>query len=191
MKRAGLLEKIDTDVWTKGWNVDSRAVGDGRLALNYLAPYVFRVAIGNHRIVEVSDGSDGPRGSKILGQTNWNEPYRPMTVRAENLYGDTCNMSYRGAFKRSVTLASRMLELGQNWEWLGMLVTVTLHLIYVLTVQAKPPRSPPISMQRMRWRHEVCHAHQVHRPRFATGRHTVNQGRLSSALRSFPQSNDE
>ena len=36
--------------------VHSRAVGDGRTALRYLAPYVFRVAISDHRIVSDSDG---------------------------------------------------------------------------------------------------------------------------------------
>ena len=36
--------------------VDSQAAGDGQASLRYLAPYVFRVAIGNHRIVSCEDG---------------------------------------------------------------------------------------------------------------------------------------
>ena len=32
-------------------------VGDGRAALKYLAPYVYRVAISNHRIVAVDEST--------------------------------------------------------------------------------------------------------------------------------------
>ena len=37
--------------------VHSQAAGDGRASLRYLAPYVFRVAIGNRRIVSCEDGN--------------------------------------------------------------------------------------------------------------------------------------
>ena len=58
MERSGLLDKIPSSVWEKAWLVNSQAVGDGRGALRYLAPYVFRVAIGNHRIIRVTEGPD-------------------------------------------------------------------------------------------------------------------------------------
>ena len=51
MKKAGLFNSIDPSVWQKDWVVHSKAVGDGRASLKYLAPYVFRVAISNSRIV--------------------------------------------------------------------------------------------------------------------------------------------
>lgn len=51
MQKAGLLPKIDPIVWEKDWNVNSQPIGDGRDTLKYLAPYVFRVAISNSRIV--------------------------------------------------------------------------------------------------------------------------------------------
>lgn len=51
MKQAGLYNSIDPPVWSKDWVVHSKAVGDGRASLKYLAPYVFRVAISNARIV--------------------------------------------------------------------------------------------------------------------------------------------
>ena len=38
-----------------GW-CTRRPAGDGRESLRYLAPYVFRVAIGDHRIVSCDDG---------------------------------------------------------------------------------------------------------------------------------------
>jgi hypothetical protein len=56
MQRAGLLNQIDPAVWRKPWVVDSQAVGDGRASLKYLAPYVFRVAIGDRRIISCEDG---------------------------------------------------------------------------------------------------------------------------------------
>ena len=37
------------------WVVDCRAVGSGAAALKYLAPYIFRVALSNNRIVSVQD----------------------------------------------------------------------------------------------------------------------------------------
>jgi len=36
--------------------VDCRPVGTARAALKYLAPYIFRVALSNNRIVRVADG---------------------------------------------------------------------------------------------------------------------------------------
>jgi hypothetical protein len=56
MRAAGLLEQIDPTVWTKDWVVHTEAVGDGRVALKYLAAYVFRVAIGDHRILGCEEG---------------------------------------------------------------------------------------------------------------------------------------
>jgi hypothetical protein len=53
--RAGLLGQIDPEVWSKPWIVHSQAVGDGRSSLQYLAPYVFRVALSDRRLVAVDD----------------------------------------------------------------------------------------------------------------------------------------
>lgn len=46
---------VDPRAWCHGWNVDVEPVGDGRAALKYLAPYVYRVAISNNRIESVDD----------------------------------------------------------------------------------------------------------------------------------------
>jgi hypothetical protein len=56
LKREGLLNLADPAVWRRDWVVHSQAAGDGRASLRYLAPYVFRVAIGNPRIVSCDDG---------------------------------------------------------------------------------------------------------------------------------------
>jgi hypothetical protein len=56
MQRAGLLDQIDPAVWHKDWVVDVKPAGDGRTSLRYLASYVFRVAISDHRILSCDDG---------------------------------------------------------------------------------------------------------------------------------------
>lgn len=55
MKAGGVFERIDPAVWSKDWVVDLQSVGDGRRALHYLAPYIFRVAISDHRIRACDD----------------------------------------------------------------------------------------------------------------------------------------
>ena len=56
MRAEGLLEMADPSVWRRDWVVHCQPAGDGRRSLRYLAPYVFRVAIGDHRIVSCDDG---------------------------------------------------------------------------------------------------------------------------------------
>lgn len=51
LRRAGLHDQVDPEVWKKKWNVDIKPVGDGQAVLKYLAPYVHRVAISDKRIV--------------------------------------------------------------------------------------------------------------------------------------------
>ncbi len=56
MRREGLLPDIDPSVWHTDWVVHCEPAGDGANALKYLARYVFRVAISDHRVVAVSPG---------------------------------------------------------------------------------------------------------------------------------------
>jgi hypothetical protein len=51
MIQAGLCEKILAAVWDIDWNVNGQAVGTAETTLNYLAPYIFKVAISDSRIV--------------------------------------------------------------------------------------------------------------------------------------------
>jgi len=55
MKKSGLYPQIDSDVWNQDWIVNCQAVGAGQHSLKYLAPYVFKVAISNNRIVKIQD----------------------------------------------------------------------------------------------------------------------------------------
>jgi hypothetical protein len=47
---------VPAEVWQQEWVVNCRPVGSGVNALKYLAPYIFRVAISNKRILKLEDG---------------------------------------------------------------------------------------------------------------------------------------
>lgn len=56
MDKAGLLDPIPAEVWQQPWVVHCQPVGDGASALQYLARYVFRVALANSRILDLKQG---------------------------------------------------------------------------------------------------------------------------------------
>jgi hypothetical protein len=55
LKKTSLFDLIPAETWTKDWVVHCQPVGSGVAALKYLAPYIFRVAISNNRILKVED----------------------------------------------------------------------------------------------------------------------------------------
>jgi len=75
MRTSGQLAQIDPHVWHLPWNVHSQATPDGATSCTYLAPYVFKVAIANRRIVGLKDrivtftyrkpGSSRPRTTRL------------------------------------------------------------------------------------------------------------------------------
>src|SRR3954447_11879872 len=75
--RAGLLREVDPTVWRQDWVVHSQAVGDGRASLKYLAPYVFRVALSDRRVVSCEEGRV-TFSYRRSGSNRW----RKMTVDA-------------------------------------------------------------------------------------------------------------
>jgi hypothetical protein len=77
LDRAGLLAQVDPAVWRQDWVVHSQPVGDGQASLKYLAPYVFRVAISDHRIVACERG-EVTFSYRRSGTNRW----RKMTVDA-------------------------------------------------------------------------------------------------------------
>lgn len=56
LRRTELFDQVPSEVWRKEWVVHCKPVGDGTRALKYLAPYIFRVAISNNRILRVANG---------------------------------------------------------------------------------------------------------------------------------------
>lgn len=55
LEKTDLFNSVSPDVWKKDWVVHSKPVGNGQQALQYLAPYVYRVALSNSRILKVED----------------------------------------------------------------------------------------------------------------------------------------
>src|SRR6266404_4115469 len=55
LKKTGLFRQLNQQVWRKAWVVHSQPVGAGLAAFKYLAPYIFRVPISNHRLVKFVD----------------------------------------------------------------------------------------------------------------------------------------
>lgn len=52
-----LFVQVPAQVWQKHWVVHSEPVGSGQQAFQYLAPYIFRVAISNNRIRSLQQGA--------------------------------------------------------------------------------------------------------------------------------------
>jgi len=57
LKKADLLRYAPTPVWRKKWVVHSQHAGCGDKVLQYLARYVFRIAIANSRLESIEDGN--------------------------------------------------------------------------------------------------------------------------------------
>jgi hypothetical protein len=55
LRKTDFFDQIPAAVWRQDWVVHAKPVGDGRTALKYLAGYVFRVAISNHRILKLKN----------------------------------------------------------------------------------------------------------------------------------------
>ena len=56
LKKTDLFALVPPETWQQDWVVHCQPVGNGIAALKYLAPYVFRVAISNKRILKLADG---------------------------------------------------------------------------------------------------------------------------------------
>jgi len=55
LRQTSLFAQIPTKVWHREWVVHCKPVGNGQTALKYLAPYVYRVALSNRRLIKLVD----------------------------------------------------------------------------------------------------------------------------------------
>ena len=55
LKKTPLFQQAPHHVWKKDWVVHSKPLKDGQRALKYLAPYLYRVAITNNRIIKLQN----------------------------------------------------------------------------------------------------------------------------------------
>lgn len=83
MKRSRLASKIPSDAWKQAWIVNCQAVGSSEASVKYLAPYVFRVAISNSRIITV-------KNRKVLFKYN-----KPRSRRSRTLALDVMEFMRR------------------------------------------------------------------------------------------------
>jgi hypothetical protein len=56
LKKTELFALVQAPLWRQAWVVHSQPVGSGQAAFKYLAPYIFRVAISNRRLVNLQHG---------------------------------------------------------------------------------------------------------------------------------------
>jgi hypothetical protein len=56
LRKRGWFDKVPGEVWGHDWVVHCQPVGNGVAALKYLAPYIFRVALTNRRILTLDNG---------------------------------------------------------------------------------------------------------------------------------------
>jgi hypothetical protein len=53
LRSTELFDQVPASVWESDWVVHCKTVGNGETAFKYLAPYIFRVAISNSRLLKV------------------------------------------------------------------------------------------------------------------------------------------
>ena len=56
LKKTALFAQVEPRLWRKDWVVHSQPVGSGAQAFQYLAPYIFRVALSNNRLRKLQQG---------------------------------------------------------------------------------------------------------------------------------------
>lgn len=57
LKKTALFAQVEARVWRKDWVAHSEPVGSGTQAFQYLAPYIFRVALSNNRLSRLEHGN--------------------------------------------------------------------------------------------------------------------------------------
>jgi hypothetical protein len=148
MASAGLVDQVPRAAREKNWVVHCQAVGDGQQALRYLAPYVYRVAISNRRVVKCEPGPDGLGRVTFTYRKSGSRRYRAMTVTAEEFIRRFLQHVLPRGFQKVRHYGFAHPRYRLDREWLNMLVTVTLNSVYVLLVAAQPlpvphrPRCP-------------------------------------------------
>jgi hypothetical protein len=56
LKKTPLYRQVPPQTWKQNWVVHCQPAGSGQAVLKYLAPYLFRVALSNNRILKLEDG---------------------------------------------------------------------------------------------------------------------------------------
>jgi hypothetical protein len=135
----GALEQLSSTV-TGAAQVTSLAHPQEQLRTTVLQ---FRVAISNRRLVKVELGPDGSGLVTFTVRPSGANEYVERTLSAERfLHLFLQHVLPRGFQKvRRYGFAHPRRQI--DWDWLTMLVTVTLNMVYTLNVARKPEPQPP------------------------------------------------
>jgi len=71
-----LFAQVPPETWRTTWNVHCDPAGNGRHSLEYLASYIYRVALSNRRLVSMKDGN------VTFSYKPYKKPWRTMTLPA-------------------------------------------------------------------------------------------------------------
>jgi hypothetical protein len=55
LQKTSLFPQVASEIWQKDWVVHCKPVGSGQTTLRYLAPYIYRVALSNRRLVRMEN----------------------------------------------------------------------------------------------------------------------------------------
>ena len=138
LEREGLGGQAEPAVWRRDWVVHSQAAGDGRASLRYLAPYVFRVAIGDHRIVSCDDG----RVTFTYRRVGSNRP-RKMTLDAQEFLRRFLQHVLPTGFQKVRHYGFQSPNSGALIEAVRWLITIAVGTIFTLKAE---PTEPPATM---------------------------------------------
>jgi hypothetical protein len=143
LDRAGMLAEVDPAVWRQDWVVHSQAVGDGRASLKYLAPYVFRVAITDRRIVSCDEGKVTFSYRKS-GSNRW----RKMTVEGSEFVRRFLQHVLPTGFQKVRHYGFLSAHSGVSLELVRWLIALYLGWVFVLRGHLRQPAAdadrPPI-----------------------------------------------
>ena len=130
LKRAGLYAQAPAAVWKQPWVVNSQAVGDGRASLKYLAPYVFRVALSDRRIISVDD-EQVTFSYRKSGTNRW----RKMTLAPHEFIRRFLQHVLPTGFQKVRHYGFLATSRGVSIEALRWLVSLHYGLVYLLWSQ--------------------------------------------------------
>jgi hypothetical protein len=127
LERAGLKAQIDPEVWRQDWVVHSQAVGDGRASLKYLAPYVFRVAISDRRIVSCDD-NQVTFSYRRSGSNRW----RRMTLSGNEFVRRFLQHTLPASFQKVRHYGFLSPNSQKSLDVVRWLIALYLHIAFVL-----------------------------------------------------------
>jgi hypothetical protein len=154
LKEADLFDQVPAQVWQQDWVTHCQPVGNGEGALKYLAPYIFRIAISNRRILKLAD-------SKVTFRYRESDTgkWRTCTLTAEEflrrflqhvLPKGFVKVRYYGLFSPSLRHYLAVIRL-----WLDTSAPETAILDEGCDVDAPHPVLCPTCGQVMRWVHKL------------------------------------